>query len=199
MKMRIIFYKAKWGDGSFIDNAINTWTWLISAKNREVGDYAHVEVWTANEDGNYEKQANAYYQGGQWNYCIPNNAHMGTCWTSTMQGEDNGTVKRPASEVLKHPDRWDVCEVEVPAGYKYECGMNWMKAAVINNKGYSKWDIIRFISPIHFPDNDRNICSEFVNNALYYMGVWDKWGIVSPRRLAYKLKQAGYKIEPLNA
>jgi hypothetical protein len=185
-KIRVIFYKAKWGDGNLMDNLINTWTWLISSKNRTVGPYSHVEIWTANEDGVFEvicMGVPPYWRGD--------------CWTSTMRGKVNGTVKRAASEVIKNVDRWDYCEVEIADEYDYKNLIMWMDLEVLANRGYSKRDIFKFISPIHFPDDERNICSEFCFKACSIAKILKGWGIVSPRRLAWKLVQAGYKIKQL--
>jgi hypothetical protein len=186
MKIRIIFYKAKWGDGSFIDNAINIWTWLISAKNREVGDYAHVEVHEADERGVFIGI----------DHLLKTETVYGTCWTSTMRGEDNGTVKRDAHTVLKHPDRWSYCEVEVSEA-EMAIGLAYMTKEVCNNKGYSFKDTGKFFGLGILADKSRNICSEFCNNFAVKARILTGWGVISPRRLAYKLKQAGYEIKPL--
>ena len=193
-RIRVIFYKAKWGDKHWLDNAINTWTWLISAKNRKVGPYSHVEIWTPDEDGDFKhppehpRAGSAYFAG-----------FVGTMWTSTMRGKDNGTVKRPACDVIKNAKRWDYFEIEV-SDRQYEHLISCMKIEVDNNMGYAKKDLWKFIlGDRHNPDDSRNICSEFVNNMLYFINVFiSGFGIVSPRRLAYKLIQAGYTAQPLD-
>ena len=179
-KIRVVFYRAKTGDGHWLDNAINTWTWLISAKNRKVGPYSHVEIWTPDD--------RVFMMDGY--------RPVGEMWTSTMRGENNGTVSRPANTVIENAERWDYCEIELSEG-DYECLIEEMKRNVKENKGYSKRDLWRFFLPFHRNDKSRDICSEFVNDNLYVIGVVNAMDIPSPRRLAWKLKQAGYEIKPL--
>jgi hypothetical protein len=114
-----------------------------------------------------------------------------------MRGDDNGTRSADASLVLKHPERWDYMEIAV-TDEQYELLRLIMAVDVEHNKGYAKWDILKFISPIHFPDNERNICSEAVNNWLVIIGILLEFGIVSPGKLYKKLIKAGYKVESLN-
>jgi hypothetical protein len=113
-----------------------------------------------------------------------------------MRGEDNGTVKRPACEVLKNPGRWDYIEVEMEECYHTD--MLWyMEMQVSINKGYSIRDILKFVSPIHFPDNKRNICSEFVNNALCVADIFSNAGIISPKAVYKRLITKGYTVKEL--
>jgi hypothetical protein len=176
-KIRVLFYvtpKFKW------KYRIN---WLISLWTRS--KYSHCEIHTpdANEqfgvmwvDGHYEA--------------------FGDMYTSTMRGDHNGTVKRPASEVLDKPEHWEYIEVEAcDSGYAYM--VHWMDDAVACNKGYSMWDLLKFASPIHFPDNNRNICSEFCNDALWYILCDWKGGIISPKKLHKKLSKLGYETKEL--
>ncbi|KKK50812.1 hypothetical protein LCGC14_3121300, partial [marine sediment metagenome] len=86
-------------------------------------------------------------------------------WTSTMRGEDNGTVSRPASTVFKYPKRWEYIEFEV-TDESFEAAKAWADERVKNNKGYSKRDLLRFAMPLwmlkklKIADPDREICSE---------------------------------------
>ena len=194
-KIKIIFYKPRFGDGHWLDNAISLWTWLISAKNRKVGPYSHVEIWTPDFTGLFRRSGGTVYLADTREVCYK---RVGKCWTSTMRGKDNGTVKRPAREVIQNPKRWDVCEVEV-TGEQYTHLLSCMKIEVDSNIGYAKKDLLKFIVGVwHDPDESRNICSEFVNNMLYFTNVLTDHCIVSPRRLAYKLIQSGYEIKPMN-
>jgi hypothetical protein len=139
------------------------------------------------EDG-YFKYTPLRYSSGWEEYVV------GTCYTSTMRGDDNGTVKRDASLVLDHPEHWDYIEVEVEA---YQQMMLYMNNQVGSNKGYGTWDILKFISPLHFNDKGRNICSEFVNNALFFGLVLKGFGIISPGKVAKKLIRLGRKVKSL--
>ena len=176
MKVRILLYRTPWKlKFKYFFN------WLISI--RTLSKWSHVEIWTPDENGRFTM--------------APNNSSMdywGTCWTSTMRDDDNGTVKRDASKVLIHPENWDYIEIEVP---EYDAMIGYMNQEVSNNKGYAKWDILKFVSPLHFPDNDRNICSEIVNDALWYGGVFTKGGIVSPEEVCQKLIDLGHEVKSL--
>lgn len=187
-RIRILLYvtpKFKW---KYLTN------WLISLWTRS--KYSHSSVWTADNNRTFSSYRFPTYEDDVNGYedAI---GYGGTCWTSTTRGDANGTVSRPASGVLDHPEHWVYFEIEIKNETSYASMLAYMKFEVDNNKGYSRWDLLKFLSPIHFPDNKRNICSEFVNNALYYAGIFDKGGIVSPKKLAKKLSEAGYITKAL--
>jgi len=181
MRLRVLFYKSKWGDGHWIDNIISLWT---------RSEYSHVEMWLPDDMGFFFRVASQCVD-------LADTGHRGTCWTSTMRGDDNGTVSRDASGVIKDSKRWEYIEVEITGEDETNYLMNYMQRKVAHNKGYSKWDLMKFVSPVHFPDNDRQICSEFCNDALVLGGVVDGLGIVSPGQLFKKLTEKGYKKESL--
>jgi hypothetical protein len=180
-RIRVIFYITPWVA------KLKYWVnWLISI--RTFSKYSHVEFWTMDDS-----TPMLWYD--HYNF-------TGKCWAATMRGEDTGTVKRNASKVLKHPKNWHFIEIEIDTDFEtypsnYEGMINYMQSEVDSNNGYSKWDILKFISPIHIPDNKRNICSEYVNNGLYMAGIFDRAGIVSPGKLHRKLKKLGYKTKSL--
>jgi hypothetical protein len=160
--------------------------WLISI--RTMSKYSHCELWIP--DG-------AFFFKTVSQVLNPDDAGFaGTTYSSTMRGKSNGTRKQDASLTLKHPEHWHY--IEIPVGevnYKYM--ISWMELQVKNNKGYAKWDILKFVSPIHFPDDERNICSEFCNNALWWAQKGLKHGIISPKALLKKLLKLGLKVRPL--
>ena len=171
-KIRILFYKTPWKlKPKYFFN------WLISL--RTWSKYSHIEIWTPDSMG-FGTLEDA----------------SGTCYTSTMRGKDNGTVSRDASGVLDHPENWDYIEIELTAG-QYGLLLALMTTEVECNMGYSKWDIMKFISLIHIADNDRNICSEFVNNMLVLIGFIKGYGIVSPEAVHKKLNKLGLKTKEL--
>jgi hypothetical protein len=187
-KIIVIFYRAVWGDKHWLDNAISIWTGLISSKNRKVGPYSHVEIWTP------YGAPNSCYDS---TFELRGNFYNGDCWTSTMRGEDNGTVKRPAYTVIKNAGRWDYCDIEMN-DKDYLRMTVWMQLEVMKNKGYSKRDLLKFFGIGFFADKTKNICSEFCNNAIQQAWGLDDDEVVSPRRLAWKLVKAGYQIRSLN-
>ena len=189
-KIRVLIYKTPWKlKWKYVLN------WIISI--RTFSKYSHVEGCTADGEGLFDKQHSIGYDSTHRHLGYCGKDYLGTCYTSTMRGKDNGSVKRDASEVLKHPENWDYIEVDIPDQCDYDRAIEYLVYEVANNKGYSKWDTLKFISPIHFPDNLRNICSEIVNNALWMARVFVGFGIISPGAVAKKLTKKGLKIQSL--
>ena len=178
-RIRLCFHKPKPTD--YLGQGIRFWTWLVSSKNRTVPGYDHVEIWTPNEMGIF---SDAEFE-------VPKPVWVvGTCWTSTMRGDNNGTVNRPACEIINNPLRWDVYEREI-TDEQYNMLMAYMELQVSINKGYSFRDIGKFFGLGFLTDAKRNICSEFSNNSLYEGDILDEGGVVSPRRLAYLITKSG--------
>lgn len=186
--IRALFYvtpKFKW---KYIVNwLITIWTWC---------KFSHCELWTPEEDKMIccpPAFTATFMESGT----LPYRLHLyGTCWTSTMRGGDNGTRSKDASLVLKHPKNWVYFEIAVTAE-QYASLVTWMEYQVAHNKGYGKWDLLKFVMPIHFPDDSRNICSEFLNNGLCAICILNKWGIINPKKAYKKLIKAGYESKPL--
>lgn len=190
MKIRILLHKPKKWD--ILGQLIRFWTWLISAKNRTIGGYDHTEVWTPRWGEIFEVPKldfKTQVEIGSF--------YLGTCWTSTMKDKAKGTVKRPASDVIHNPARWDYIEVELTDD-QYDDLLTCMEWEVRHNKGYGILDFAKFFGlGWLIRDKNRNICSEFVNNALWKADVLDKFGVVSPRRLAYLLNAKGFATRRL--
>jgi hypothetical protein len=184
MKIRILMYvtpKFKW------KYRVN---WLISVWTRS--KYSHCEAWDSTPKGDFTLELMDYPNP----YGITETYYVGTCYTATMRGDDNGTVKRDASGVLTYPEHWEYFEIEVTDD-QHLFLLTIMNLDVANNKGYAKWDLLKFISPWHFPDDKRNICSEAVNNWLCGIKILKGFGIITPKKLAKKLVKAGYKAVKL--
>jgi hypothetical protein len=185
-KVRILFYvtpkKFKW------KYKVN---FLISLWTRS--KYSHCEVWVAEHNGYGFIQTTTEHPDPSR---IGEVEFIGTCYTSTLRGESNGTVKRPASEVLDHPENWMYIEAEMPTG-NYNSMMRFLENEVRLNKGYSKRDLMKFLSPVHFPDNKRNICSEIVNNALCVGLLLRGFGIIDPKEVSKKLLKEKLEIKKL--
>ncbi len=186
-KIRVLLYitpKFKW---KYIVN------WLITIWT--MSWYSHTEIWTPDEQGYFDYEAvRRRYSDDE--YEVVDTGFLGTCWTATMRGKANGTVKRDASGVLKHPEHWDYIEIEV-TDKQQEILVWWLDKKVKANKGYAKRDLLKFVSPVHFPDQIRDICSELGNNALVVILVLLGFGIISPKKLAKKLIKLGHEIKPL--
>ncbi len=183
--LRVIAYKSK-VDGHLLDNIIGTSTKIKSILTGKWGElkfnYSHMELWEPNEAREFvhiDDSGNPHY--------------LGTCYTSTTRGEAKGVVKRPASEVLTHPDRWDYWEIEVDAGC-WEPVKEWFREEI--GKGYDKAGAI---GCVFWNNEDPNIwfSSEIVMALLDYLGVLElvKWAI-SPRAAAAKItKKFGEPIQ----
>ncbi len=180
LKLRVLFYKAKW-DGHLLDDAISLWTGIF---NWGTGPYSHAEIWIPDDEGEFEVGVGP---DRDWYY--------GTCYTSTMRGDENGVVKRPAAQVLKHPERWDYIEI----GVEDDRIINWMDISVENNPGYDIKCIISFFWPWRWHKSSKFICSEFCASALHCAGIGLKGICPSPRRLSRWLVDKGYQIQSLGA
>jgi hypothetical protein len=215
---KLAFYKAKYGDGKYIDDAISIYTTLVNViglsvrlklklawkclKNR----YSHVEVWRPDEDGNFAVPytCNEMLAGDKTSW----NRYTGTCFTSTMRSDNNGTVVRPAQGILgKHPERWDVTEAIECDDRKYAAAMEWSQWQADHNAGYNKATIANMFNPfrktvisnnpLDTPPVRKNICSVAAQGFCWMSGLFDKWYIWSPLKLAYKLWEKGIEIKPL--
>ncbi len=188
MKVRFLFYRAKFEWRSFlktrkihlVDDAISWWTWIANIGTRP---YSHVEVWLPDEQGLFKRSDGSIYDGQsrKIKYKI-----VGTCYTSTMRGDEKGTCSRLASEVLsKHPERWEYKEFEITPT-RYEVGSTWAKVQVKNNKGYGFKNFGKFfgLGKVVY-DRFRDICSQFSYNYAVMVFIFPlPFKIVSPRRLS---------------
>ena len=115
-----------------------------------------------------------------------------------MRGDAKGTVSRPASEVLTHPERWDYIEVDIPEDL-FLMGKVWMNDQVRNNLGYDFKAIGSFLTPWRFHNKYKNICSEFGDNYCVVCKILTgPYSVPSPRRLAKVLVKMGHKLERLD-
>lgn len=187
MKIRVLFYKAKW-DGHLLDDGISLWTGIF---NWGTGPYSHAEIWIPNNDGEFHRRFDSDDPRNDFGYY-----HAGWCYTSTMRDDVNGVVKRPAAQVLKHLDRWDYIEIEVEDG-KFDVIKKWMDLEVKNNDGYDVWCIVSFFWYKRVFAGNKFICSEFCAFVLWIRGIFKKPRCPSPRRLSRWLVDKGYKIQSL--
>ena len=182
MLVRIIFYRARFG--KLLDMFISYWTaiWNWGTKG-----YSHAEWWEADCAGDFTV---ATFSPMFWQYA-------GKCYTSTIRDKYDGVTKRKANFVLRHPDRWDYCEIEI----KYPRCLfveDFWDAKLTSNTGYDLWGILGFALPWgNVGAKDKYYCSEVVGKALVVAGVIKDFQRVSPRRLSRWLIKAGYKIVPL--
>ena len=185
MKIRCLFYKAKW-DGHLLDDAISFWTGIF---NWGTGPYSHAEIWKPDEHGDFDAPYGSVH-------CSKPITYLGTCYTSTMRDDVNGVVKRPAAQVLRHPSRWHYAEIEISEA-EFRLMTEFLEMWVERNPGYDILCIISFFMPWRWFKGEKFICSEFVYFALVYAGVFKTLRCPSPRRLSRWLVDKGYKITSL--
>lgn len=207
VKFRMLFYKPAI-DGKWIDNAIAGWTriWNLDCPKELI--CSHQEIWMPDDDdGNFVKGKWVNVATGQEDKAI----YAGTCWTSTMgqirnKGTKyNGVCSRPASEILKHPERWFYAEFEICEPAYWEM-MSAMNNELLANKGYDVAMILNFFVPIGIGAKDKWICSEFSNHhakiglscrecCQEYLAIYNALkDTLSPMRTAKTLNKLGVKF-----
>lgn len=204
MKIRVIYYRSKWGDGHSIDNLISMYTGLF---NWFTPNYSHVELWIPDDDGKFERDTDILRPQsvpiGPDGWLEPQSKYLGQSFTSTMgqtggRNGKGGTCLRPAYDILRNPHRWDYQEVEC-SDVKYKALLEAIDEAVANNKGYSKKTITAFFNPIkRKPSKDgKKICSGQVWRTLYDVYILKVNLLFSPRRMSKRFKK--YMLYPGDA
>jgi hypothetical protein len=193
MKIRILCYKPKI-DGHFLDDAISAWTKIWNWCPKEL-DTSHAEVWIPDNReifigvDHLMKTRNVY----------------GTCYTSTMRKPYNGVCRRSASSVLRHPDRWNYFNIDIPDQW-YKAFILWMDEKVRSNQGYDKKTIASYFWYKRLGDPDKYICSEFVHLSILpfvwrtnrlWMNNLINLDCPSPLRLAHALHKSGLDLYSL--
>lgn len=209
---RKAFYKAKFGDGKWLDDGISIWTtfvnvvWLAcTLKFRLIPEcvkrrYSHEETWLMGEVDGFPCFSVQDIGSRKPRY-------VGTCFTSTRRDKNDGTVIRDAQDVIgKHPKRWDIMEITV-SDRDYEAAVEWRNWQVEHNQGYNIKSIMGFFWPFRktvisysvfeTPPIRKNICSVAGQGFDWMAGVFDKWMIWSPIRHWMKLNAKGYTTRPL--
>lgn len=195
--IRLLCYKPAI-DKHLLDNLIWMHTYLWNPQGWKFKRLAcsHSEIWVADKDYEYKDMSGVSY--------------LGDCYTSTMgqaggknRVKYNGICKRPASEVLKHPERWYYYEIKVEAK-AVERAMLDADLMVANNRGYDVADILKYFLPIRTQDlgDAKMICSGFSWVVLYDISYWSyqeqlyargrhRNDLPSPFRLSLWCKDAG--------
>ncbi len=134
--------------------------------------YTHVEIWVPRQyDGLKLFEYTEAVATGSFMY-------LGTCYTSTLRDGYDGACERPASEVLKNPDRWYYFEFECE-DTDYFSMLGAMDGAVDANKGYDlKLIALWWYKTKRVYDKAKYICTEFVQMGLVAsdkVKYWSKW------------------------
>ncbi len=170
-KLRFLFFKAG-RDGKVLDNGISIWSAILAVVRFDFKslpyNYSHVEL---------------------------ENVAAQMCFSATTRGEWKGVRLAPSSEVLKHPERWDYIEVEVPQD-SIDRYFEWAKTQV--GRPYDYWGIFGFFWFWNTQDGRKDYCSELIAAAAYSLLVlYVLYKRVSPRRLARILAKKYHKPKPL--
>ena len=207
-KIRALFYKAKM-DGKPLDDAINVWTWIIAFFSLKWGRlkyaYSHMEIWIPDEDGKFtHNQITPLREFNRINppIAVPDefknpDEYLGQCFSSTTRGDASGVRIAPASEVLKHPERWDYIDLPLTGVSKdyWPKVMEWANKQV--GKGYDYKGIAGFFSPKPINNPERWYCSEICMRLIYKAWIFNTFEErISPRRSASVL--ASYYGEPIS-
>ena len=189
MKLRILFHNPKGEHG--IGKAIVGLTWVYGlfygGWQALKYHFSHVEVWIPDEDG---------FFNSPWVQKADISIHYyGQCFSSTTRGDWNGVRFAPASEVLKHPERWSYIEIEVDDD-RFEIAMDAAKRQL--DKPYDFLAILGFVTPFGVQNKNKWYCSEICS---WFIDLCkgERWQFkrISPRRMAYNWVKAGYKLVPL--
>ena len=173
--IRLLNYKYT---GKPLNFAISAYTKLF---NWNTPPYSHSEIW---------------FPGSASDCFVDSLGFHGSCFTSTLRGKVNGTVIRPASQVLTHPSRWEFFEIPVEDTV-YDQVYTKARAAALANEGYDKPACLSFFLPVRFGSGSRDICSEVTYRALCWAGIFSKPAMPSPRRQAKWLMALGYEPKQL--
>ena len=191
MKLRILFHNPKGEHG--IGKAIVGLTWVYGlfygGWQALKYHFSHVEVWIADENGNFSEP---YFIAGEG---PRRTRYLGKCFSSTTRGDWNGVRFAPASEVLKHPERWSYIEIEVD-DERFEEAIGFASLEV--DKPYDFLAILGFVIPFGVQNKAKWYCSEICS---WFISLCkgERWQFkrISPRRMAYNWVKAGYKLVPL--
>ena len=161
-------------------------------------NFSHEEIWLPDKE--YNRIHNTFGDGfvaektggsANFNFC----GYIGECFSSTTRGAADGVRFAPASEVLKHPERWSYIEFEVDPE-RLEVALEESKKIV--GLKYDFWGVFGFIQPFAFQDPKKYFCSELCDWFKVLCGIHPKrQKRVSPRRSAYLLSKKWGNPVPL--
>jgi len=202
MKIRFIFHTGKgsdikngkwrWLKSKAISTGIIAWTWVLAFVslqwNRLKYNFSHCEIWFPDEKAGFEKRRDG----------IDLSQPAGQCFSSTTRGGAKGVRFAPASEVLKHPERWKYIEVEVDKN-NLENEKNWAKWLI--GETYDYWGLFGFFWPFWNVQNSKKwYCSEICAVVAWHLGLLKKGeSRISPRRFAKILAKKYHDPKPLKA
>ena len=185
MKLRILFHnpKGEHGIGKLIVGL--TWVYALFYNWKALKyNFSHVEDWIPDQMGKFESPT----VDDDWDF-------VGECFSSTTRGDWNGVRFAPASEVLKHPERWSYIEIEVD-DERFEIAMGLALLEV--GRPYDFLAILGFVNPLDVQNKAKWYCSEICS---WFISLCkgERWQFkrISPRRMAYTWVKAGRSLVAL--
>jgi len=209
MKYRFAFHKPLGERG--VGKLIVGYTWLLGLFYNWKAlkyNYSHEEAWFPDKNGNFIFPLKPY-QSCEHMGCLAHTTHpcescgriagrpyVGECFSSTTRGDAEGVRFAPASEVLKHPERWDYIEIEVDDD-RFEVA--YAEAKRLDGLKYDYGYILDFLWPFTmFQKEKRWACSEICDWLKVLLRVWShQHKRISPRRAAMILAKEYGEPRPL--
>ncbi len=191
MKIRFVYFNGK---DSLVGKGIKAWTWILALARLDFEslkyNFSHVECWFPDEDGNFETTRRVMIPCPDnkpgcctCHYRI-DDILAGQCFSSTTRGDAEGVRFAPASEVLKHPERWMYQEFEVDEDRVTNAIEQCKKTEA--GKPYDFAGIFGFFVPWNLQAAEKWYCSEICSYLAWDFGLTGDRLIkrISPRRLA---------------
>ena len=180
MKLRSLYHKGT-GEGIFsVGRWIILWTGFLGLFHSRWKslpfNYSHEELWIPDDKG--------FFHSPWVQVADKRIRYYGQCFSSTTRGDAEGVRFAPASEVLKHPERWDYIEFEVDDEWWADY-LDEMKQEV--GKKYDFMGISGFILPFGQQDDNKWYCSEICCWVKNMLTVTSFDPPISPRRSAMLL------------
>jgi len=207
MKIRFVFARNvgpdrkngfwRWVKANAIGQGIVIWTGVLAVVRLDWKslkfNFRHVEVWFPDDDGNFAEcetvgdgscKTIPTDEGNTFTITISNYEmkFLGQCFSSTTRGDAEGVRFAPASEVLKHPERWDYIEFEITKESYFNAKW-WMDAWV--GRKYDFAGLFGFFLPWNSEQAGKFYCSEICSEIAWTLELTKKLHKrISPRRLA---------------
>lgn len=182
MKLRSVYHTAQGEKFFSVGRWIILWTGFLAMfykKGKALKyNFSHEELWIPDED--MQGCPDFSYEGKGTGETV----YRGQCFSSTTRGGAKGVRFAPASEVLKHPERWRYIEFEVD-DEAWEALLPLMEHWV--GTKYDFLGIAGFFGLNAFQDECKWYCSEICGWAKSYLGVESAVHPISPRRSAMLL------------
>ena len=184
MRLRSIYHTSEGEKFFSIGRWIIGWTWVLGlfyGKGKALKyNYSHEELWIPEALGRFTLPSAVGTIKDKDE--VGSRVVAGQCFSSTTRGDAEGVRFAPASDVLKHPERWKYIEFEVPDEH-WKATKDWLELEV--GKPYDFWGAAGFVLPVIKQTNKLWFCSEICDWIKYSLCIFSKrHQPISPRRSA---------------